>query len=195
MSKRFGLPETIVVRSSKWPKHTADRSPDVGGGNVENNVRNSLARIPLRWMIRECFKADVGILFHPHMFRYVGMNPATLYPRVLKRPVITYDSNKSSSRKDPSANIFTWFWWFLHLKWLTDLFHDKPPAAEKEQDPAKIFSDFVNEEFEDVNDAISKAGDQLEKPNASRWLWWIMEYIPQPVFYHDRYDNDVMVYR
>jgi len=149
-------------------------------------------------MIRECFKAEVGILFHPHMFQYVGMNPTTLYPRVLKRPVITYDSNKpheDASGKDLSANIFTWFWWFLQLKWLTDLFHDKSPPAEKEQNPAKIFSDFVNEEFEDVQDAISKAGDQLEKPNGFRWLWWIMEYIPQPVFYQDRDHYDVMVYR
>jgi hypothetical protein len=36
---------------------------DVGGGSVLNGTRHSLARIPLRWMIREIFKADVGIIF------------------------------------------------------------------------------------------------------------------------------------
>ncbi|KAL0570753.1 hypothetical protein V5O48_011207 [Marasmius crinis-equi] len=37
---------------------------DVGGGAVSNSTRNNLARIPLRWMIRQCFLLNTGILFH-----------------------------------------------------------------------------------------------------------------------------------
>ncbi|KAG6330688.1 hypothetical protein ID866_8400, partial [Astraeus odoratus] len=59
---------------------------DVGGGSDKNGVRYSLARIPLRWMIRECFKTNSGILFHGSKLRKVGLDPATLYPHVLARP-------------------------------------------------------------------------------------------------------------
>jgi hypothetical protein len=39
-------------------------------------------------MIREIFKAGVGILFKRDMFKDIGMDPATLYPYVVKRPDI-----------------------------------------------------------------------------------------------------------
>lgn len=60
---------------------------DVGGGSVASNTRYSLARIPLRWMIREIFKTNVGILFHRSMFQQIGMDPSTLYPDVVPRPL------------------------------------------------------------------------------------------------------------
>ncbi|KAF7351811.1 hypothetical protein MVEN_01142200 [Mycena venus] len=34
-----------------------------GGGSVNNEMPHSLARIPLRWMIRECFEAKTGMMF------------------------------------------------------------------------------------------------------------------------------------
>ena len=36
---------------------------------MNNGTRNSLARIPLRWMIRECFKARTGIIFDAYMLK------------------------------------------------------------------------------------------------------------------------------
>ncbi|KAG6867256.1 hypothetical protein C0993_005153 [Termitomyces sp. T159_Od127] len=59
---------------------------DVGGGSVENGTPHTLARIPLRWMIRECFKAKSGIIFISDGLRKVGLDPASLYPCVQKRP-------------------------------------------------------------------------------------------------------------
>ncbi|KAG6873169.1 hypothetical protein C0995_002018 [Termitomyces sp. Mi166 len=59
---------------------------DVGGGSVANGTPHSLARIPLRWMIRECFKAGTGIIFGLEDLRRVGLDPASLYPDVQKRP-------------------------------------------------------------------------------------------------------------
>ena len=48
---------------------------DVGGGSVQNGTRNSLARIPLRWMVRECFKVDTGIIFDGHMLKHeIGLD-------------------------------------------------------------------------------------------------------------------------
>ncbi|KAJ6568236.1 hypothetical protein DFH09DRAFT_1080637 [Mycena vulgaris] len=59
---------------------------DVGGGSVQNDTRHSLARIPLRWMIRECFQAQTRIIFDAQHLQELGLDPATLYPFVLNRP-------------------------------------------------------------------------------------------------------------
>ena len=49
--------------------------PDVGGGSVKNGRRHSLARIPLRWMIRECFNLGTGIIFDAHMLKHeIGLD-------------------------------------------------------------------------------------------------------------------------
>jgi hypothetical protein len=58
----------------------------VGGGSVPNDTRNSLAHIPLRWMIRQCFILQTGILFHKEMMKTTGIDPDTLWPVVLPRP-------------------------------------------------------------------------------------------------------------
>ncbi|KAI5116598.1 hypothetical protein M0805_006776 [Coniferiporia weirii] len=65
---------------------------DVGGGSVPNDTPNSLARIPLRWMIRECFLARTGIQFEADRLRDIGLDPTTLYPRVVKRPEPTAET-------------------------------------------------------------------------------------------------------
>ncbi|KAJ7887037.1 hypothetical protein B0H14DRAFT_3127703, partial [Mycena olivaceomarginata] len=58
---------------------------DVGGGSVLNGTKHALSRIPLRWMIRECFDTKTGILFKAVKLRTAGLEPATLYPEVIKR--------------------------------------------------------------------------------------------------------------
>ncbi|KAJ7863347.1 hypothetical protein B0H14DRAFT_2280318, partial [Mycena olivaceomarginata] len=58
----------------------------VGGGSVRNDTRYSLARIPLWWMIRECFKADTGIIFDAQRLQELGLDPATLHPFVMPHP-------------------------------------------------------------------------------------------------------------
>jgi len=137
---------------------------DVGGGSVPNNTRNSLARIPLRWMVREIFTLKIGILFHQEMFRDIGMDHTKLYPDVQKRPDIIYhQSPLPSTHSSPISMV------------------QDPP---KLTDPADIYSDFVSEEHEDIADAISRKNDEL-RGNLS---WWILEVLPQQVFYQD--DND-----
>ncbi|TFK63441.1 hypothetical protein BDN72DRAFT_826641 [Pluteus cervinus] len=59
---------------------------DIGGGSVTNDVRYSLSRISLRWMVRECFKAKTGIMFNVEGLRRLGMDPNRLYPEVKPRP-------------------------------------------------------------------------------------------------------------
>ncbi|KAJ6551625.1 hypothetical protein B0H19DRAFT_1073287 [Mycena capillaripes] len=59
---------------------------DVGGGSVLNGTRPNLAHIPLRWMIRECFKARTGMIFSAAELAKLGIEPSHLYPNVRQRP-------------------------------------------------------------------------------------------------------------
>ena len=51
-----------------------------------NKTPHSLARIALRWMVRECFKANTGMMFKSSALKEIGMDPSTLYPLVKPRP-------------------------------------------------------------------------------------------------------------
>ena len=47
---------------------------------MSNTSRHNLARIPLRWMIRQCFLTNTGIRFHAELLKEVGLDPRTLWP-------------------------------------------------------------------------------------------------------------------
>lgn len=65
---------------------------------MANEVRNKLARIPLRWMIRQCFLLNTGIIFHVELLKKIGLDPTSLYPVVKPRPPpISSIPNVSSS--------------------------------------------------------------------------------------------------
>ena len=127
---------------------------DVGGGSVANGTRYSLARIPLRWMIRQCFILNTGILFHKHQFKNIGLDPDTLYPEVLPRPPLPNtkpDYPSLARRFDPPLNF---------AKSYDDTIVNREP--------------FVNEEEEDMLDALAPMFDQLK---LAKW-WWVLECIP-----------------
>ncbi|KAJ8584078.1 hypothetical protein M405DRAFT_798490 [Rhizopogon salebrosus TDB-379] len=147
---------------------------DVGGGSVTNGTRYSLARIPLRWMIRECFRLEIGILFHRDMFKQIGMDPTSLYPHVLPRPLPVYQSRVPSAPGSPDSTVKA-------------LMIPRPKVVNG--DPTVVVysdgGDFVNEELEEVSDATSPVYDQLR----DAYMWWALEIIPQPLHYQDD-DND-----
>ena len=55
---------------------------DVGGCAVPTNTPHTLGRISLRWMVRECFKANTGIRFQAEKLRNIGLDPTSLCPIV-----------------------------------------------------------------------------------------------------------------
>ncbi|KAF9237083.1 hypothetical protein BU15DRAFT_49280 [Melanogaster broomeanus] len=148
---------------------------DVGGGSVQNGTRNSLARIPLRWMIRQCFKTGSGIQFHRSMFKQIGLDPDTLYPHVLERPPPIYQSPLPPSEPGTPDS----------LKRSTI-----PPPLVITNDPTVVvYSDggkFVCEEEEDLADALCPIYDQLK---LAPW-WWILEVIPQKLRYQRDEDDE-----
>ncbi|OCH95705.1 hypothetical protein OBBRIDRAFT_787909 [Obba rivulosa] len=139
---------------------------DVGGGSVPNDSEHNLARIPLRWMIREIFKADVGIRFHADLLKTVGLEPKSLYPYVQTRPPAITEL--------PS-----------HIKEALQKEADEKAVAEKLGKRKRGMSTAtvaigtqpkvqLTEEEEDFVDAHCPIYDELQ---LARW-WWILELLP-----------------
>jgi len=123
---------------------------DIGGGSVDNDTPHSLARIALRWMIRECFKADSGILFMADGLRSVGLDPASLWPYVTPRPPplsVTNVRIQGIPRAPPKMN-------YAGV--------DSLVKIEK------------SEEEHELLDAMSPVYDQL----ALAKFWWALELLP-----------------
>ncbi|KAH8828621.1 hypothetical protein DL96DRAFT_1526362 [Flagelloscypha sp. PMI_526] len=130
---------------------------DVGGGSVQGQPRYSLARIPLRWMIRECFRTNSGIMFGHVGLKELGLDPKSLYDHQTRTyPKEAYSSTPLLSL--PSSQGIPQ----VIRKRATDL-----------QGP--IQSKIEKEEIEEAHDALSPAYDQLSlKP----WRWCIHEIFP-----------------
>ncbi|KAJ4487043.1 hypothetical protein C8J55DRAFT_558127 [Lentinula edodes] len=141
---------------------------DIGGGAVKNDTRNSLARIPLRWMIRECFKVGTGIMFHQEMLKQVGLDPEGLWPHIRERPPHATaglnDQDRYTSVAGPSANIL----------------------SSSEGRSSTILAEFITEEYEDEMDALSPMNDVLKTDPG----WWILEMLPYKVKYQRKQSND-----
>jgi len=134
---------------------------DVGGGSVSNNETTNLARIPLRWMIRECFRSNTGILFHSDGLRSLGLDPDTLWPEVRPRPPAIQMPNaviRPIPRSSASA-----------LASFEDGAETSSPSV------------FKTEEELDLEDSMSPIYDQLSLVLP----WWILEFIPVKNKYHD----------
>lgn len=81
--------------------------PDIGGGAVRNESRHMLSRIPLRWMIRQCFECDTGILFDMARLAEHGLDVATLWPEYRAQRLdgwATAATDGKISREDPSTH-------------------------------------------------------------------------------------------
>jgi len=166
---------------------------DVGGGSVSNKTRHSLARIPLRWMIREIFKAQTGMLFISDRLFEIGMDPTTLYPFVTPRPPalsLQPDNAEHRIRRHPVKEIPIRPDSILRkLKLKAGV--EKPSIADvskaPERGPAALLR---SEEDEELMDALSPVYDQLKLKKG----WWILEVIPLRLRYQ-RGDDTWVTYR
>ncbi|KAF8883579.1 hypothetical protein BD779DRAFT_829377 [Infundibulicybe gibba] len=136
---------------------------DVGGGSVPNSTTTNLARIPLRWMIRECFKTHSGILFNTEGLRNVGLSPGDLFPKIRPRPpALPVGSSciagtplvtKKKGKKGKKGAV---------------------PTSYADGDGPSAHPIVESEEELDLADALSPIYDQLSLAR----LWWLLEYIP-----------------
>ncbi|KDQ11571.1 hypothetical protein BOTBODRAFT_135627 [Botryobasidium botryosum FD-172 SS1] len=87
---------------------------DVGGGSVTNDTPHALARIPLRWMIQECFRCNTGILFESDKIEEIGLPAESLWPTVIHPSELeveelygTNHSHSSSPSSTPKTPLFS----------------------------------------------------------------------------------------
>jgi hypothetical protein len=180
---------------------------DVGGGSVPNSTPNSLARIPLRWMIRQCFATGSGIMFDSDALVAAGINPAHLYPTVipasqigeetmrlsklLPPPGTKGSSGASSPGHDRDRTLVAGSstpGGTLKAKGakLTDSPTSMPPELEPEASAA-VASPSSNDQpsLAMTVAATSEASETLRDALAEifdqlrlKWTWWILELLP-----------------
>ncbi|KAF2836479.1 hypothetical protein M501DRAFT_979658 [Patellaria atrata CBS 101060] len=146
---------------------------DVGGGAVLNEERHMLSRIPLRWMIRQCFECNTGILFKSATLAELGIDVPTLWP-VYQAPKIPISRPEPRLlEKYESGELPP-----LHRR-ATALGLDEKKTDEVAKDPerARWEADLLPEQVEDHFDSMAAVNDQLKQAKT----WWILEFWPVKV--------------
>ena len=144
---------------------------------MKNSVKTSLARIPLRWMIRECFKTNTGILFRLDLLKTVNLDPKTLDPTVSPRPqalpLTTLPSEEMYIKRQPMnpQECVTRPGPFASL---SGLFKKAPAGEGSDAEDVGDKGPVDSEELADLKDSLAPIYDQLELNR----FWWIAEYIP-----------------
>lgn len=152
---------------------------DVGGGAVRNETRHVLARIPLRWMIRETFRCNTGILYKRDALAETGLDVPSLWPKVQTRlrPAV-----------GPSPKI-------LELSK-----HSELPALTRRPHALKHFTahgnldyptsagdaDLLPEQVEDYFDCLAPMNDQLVQARG----WWMGEFWPVKIRVQNLFNDD-----
>lgn len=145
---------------------------DVGGGAVKNWERHMLSRIPLRWMLRQCFECKTGIIFSTAALAEVGLDVRTLWPVYQKpeKPIVgpsprTMEHYEAGGlpplrRRSTALGI--------------DPDMKDPLIGDKKLSPEALNLDLLPEQAEDHFDAMCHINDMLviKRP------WWILEVWP-----------------
>jgi len=199
--------DTTLVESFKPKKSAAEAATDakevwfagvhtdVGGGSVENKTRHSLARISLRWMIRECWKAQTGIIFDMDKLKNVaGLDVDEKSGTICDAPE-PLDAQARASYLEgrispPEPNFLQKAWnaitspinTFTNI--LSDIYqvssgYTPLPDFSKEKLPSVYGADaedrpFEGEAVEELFDALSPMYDQLHISP----FWWVLEWLP-----------------
>ena len=158
----------LLVLSKNERRIVYHATLDVGGGAVKNDERHALARIPLRWMIRECFQAEAGIIFDARALKNeIGLDmdpkssgPMRKAPKLLSRPAQQLDMHKTDGVAkrmfDTITTPISWMWTIpsngYKVHW------DRTPKGECQ---------------EELEDSASPINDRLDI-----WYWKAMQYAP-----------------
>ncbi|GAP86702.2 hypothetical protein SAMD00023353_2000240 [Rosellinia necatrix] len=142
---------------------------DIGGGAVKNESRHMLSRIPLRWMIRQCFECDTGVVFDMARLAEQGLDVVKLWPEYQPptkptagpSPRLMTKYNKGTLAPVQRRSVFL-------------------PIGHKghtiDDAPTREALNYVlpSESDEDHFDAMQPPNDQLKIAKG----WWILEVWP-----------------
>jgi hypothetical protein len=154
---------------------------DVGGGSVANDTPNSLARIPLRWMIKQCFLTKTGILFYTDILADLGINPDALWPEVITTPTPTpsgtpYPTINGSNGKSPTSPGLD-----VPISETPASANGPPPNTASTLTNASTLTTLTTPEIE-LGDTVSPIYDQLRIAP----VWWFLELLPIRHKFQDR---------
>lgn len=152
---------------------------DIGGGAVLNDERHKLSRIPLRWMIRQCFECNTGILFGTAALAEAGIDVQAVWPvyKTPKKPIVgpspmmveQYEAGALPPLRQRSTALGV------------DRDKSRKNDAEvfridisNEAEMRRLEPDCLPEQVEDHFDAMAPINDQLELAKG----WWILEFWP-----------------
>lgn len=159
---------------------------DVGGGAVPNEERHMLSRIPLRWMIRQCFECNTGIIFDSASLAEIGIDVPTVWPiyKVPKKPVVGPSpimvGQYEARRLPPLQRRSTALGLSNKLETLTSDEEKEQlvlDALLNESERRQYIADLLPEQVEDHFDAMAGINDQLVLAKS----WWILEFWPVKV--------------
>ncbi|KAE8244078.1 hypothetical protein A4X13_0g6826 [Tilletia indica] len=141
---------------------------DVGGGAAPNGARHSLARIPLRWMIRQTFECNLGILWQTERLAEFSLDIHKMWPKYIDPKVPVVGPKPSSLDRYSQGS-------------LPSLASRR--ASMREVEPGRLAlednSDAVlPEDEESFYDAMCEINDQLKLSK----IWWILEVYPVKLF-------------
>jgi uncharacterized protein (DUF2235 family) len=158
---------------------------DVGGGAVPNEERHMLSRIPLRWMIRQCFECETGIIFNTAPLAETGIDVLTVWPvyKPTRKPAVgpspimvgQYEEKKLPSLRRRSTALG-----------LSKDYDDGDDERKREiigddimneAERLQYHADLLPEHVEDHFDAMAAINDQLELAKS----WWFLEFWPVKV--------------
>ncbi|KAK3676610.1 hypothetical protein LTR78_003384 [Recurvomyces mirabilis] len=149
---------------------------DVGGGAVKNEVRHKLAQVPLRWMIRQCFETNTGIIFRTHRLAEEGIDVHTLWPTYTPQPRPSGGPPEDIVQKYKQGSIAP----ITRRATLIKPVDEEDPeglhhvAIWKDEQQKELDDQWTPEYVEDWYDALSPVHDQLKDAKG----WWILEYWP-----------------
>ncbi|KAF2663782.1 hypothetical protein BT63DRAFT_444260 [Microthyrium microscopicum] len=142
---------------------------DIGGGSCKNGTRHMLSRIPLRWMIRQCFECDTGILFNTIHLAQQGIDVNTLYP-VYQQPTKPLVGPPPALLEKYKKGSLAPLWrraTFLPIGRKEDRIKDAPTAEDLQYI-------LPSESTENHFDAEATCNDQLKIAHG----WWVLEFWP-----------------
>jgi hypothetical protein len=125
-------------------------------------------------MLRQCFILNTGLLFHKNVFTSIGIDPNTLYPRVLPHPApLTYTPSCPTHQFTSPLN-------FARDKKRT------VPCGTGTGDGGKgavekVKEEFVSEEMEGLLGSLAPVCDWLRMVEG----WWVLEVL----LYNQKMDN------
>ncbi|TVY14982.1 Uncharacterized protein LARI1_G004940 [Lachnellula arida] len=156
---------------------------DVGGGAVANEERHMLSRIPLRWMIRQCFETNTGILFSTAALAESGIDIPSVWPVYLtpKKPVVgpspTTVEKYESGSLPPIKRRSTALGVDRDEKKSDMLAEFSRAHGYTEKQRRRLEAELLPEHVEDHFDAMAPINDQLVLAKG----WWVLEAWPVKV--------------